>query len=231
MVGLVAVIVAVLLRDFPGGGQGAGNQGNDGSGSGKSYATLMEEGKDAMQAQKWAECAKIFNEVIEKNKDSKTAREWKQSCIMEADAQKDSDRCAAAIEKRNWKEAMEVCKRIPRSSRYYNAEKLQTASGKLCEQYIAGAQDAAKRKDYATVVAILEQIGNIHEAPPACTALRAGRARTAGRRLFPARRWRPGYLHCGQRYGPDSRAPRRRSLRPTAGPFGRGWRCRTPHRG
>ncbi len=132
------------------------------------FESLMERGKDKIQAEEWAEAARLFALALQKEPTNQTAREMKRLAILEADAQKSFTSGLAAGEAKNWQKAVLHFGEIPRSSHYYDIEQLRVFSGKLCSELLENAQAAATRGDIQTARQLLGEIGGIPEVPPNC---------------------------------------------------------------
>ena len=133
-----------------------------------SYDRYMEEGKDKIQNQAWAEAAKLFAMALQKRPDAEEARELKSHAIKEADAEAVYNQVLQAQENRSWKEAIEHYAKIPISSTYYNQGELKKISEKLCDELMETASFVQKTGTNAALNDVIGEIFEIPMAPKKC---------------------------------------------------------------
>jgi pSer/pThr/pTyr-binding forkhead associated (FHA) protein len=180
-----AIVVAIVLGRS--GGEAVATTG-DVEAAPKSFEELVEAGKDQMQAEAWAEAARLFAQAQQLKPDDARLRELKNTAIAEMEAQTALVAALAAEQAKNWREAVDNLVKIPRSSRYYDAEQVGKMSAALCVELVAkGAAIIEKGDDLAGAEKIIEEIGVIPEASDECRSDREalvtqlGKRREAGR--------------------------------------------------
>ena len=134
----------------------------------QTYDTLMEQGKDKVQSEDWAEAARLFELALQKRPDSETAMELKALALSESDAQVAFTTGLEAEQNNEWAKAVAAFGEIPRSSHYYDINQLVAVSGKLCTDLIDKAKTAAEGGEWTQAHQLLDEIGGIPEAPASC---------------------------------------------------------------
>jgi hypothetical protein len=143
----------------------------------------VEAGKDQMQAEAWAEAARLFAQAQQLKPDDARLRELKNTAIAEMDAQTALVAALAAEQAKDWRGAVDNLAKIPRSSRYYDAEQVGKMSAALCEELVAkGAAIIEKGDDLAGAEKIIEEIGVIPEASDECRSDREALVTQLGKR-------------------------------------------------
>jgi pSer/pThr/pTyr-binding forkhead associated (FHA) protein/tetratricopeptide (TPR) repeat protein len=135
-----------------------------------SFDELIENGKDRMQDEDWAEAARFFARAILLDPADKTAKELKRTASAEMDAQAALVAALEAGEAKDWKKAVSSLASIPRSSHYYDLEQLQKMAAKLCGELLEKARFIARSGDPNEALAVLVEIADIPEAPDKCLA-------------------------------------------------------------
>jgi len=154
----------------------------------KSFEELVEAGKDQMQAEAWAEAARLFAQAQQLRPDDARLRELKNTAIAEMEAQTALVAALAAEQAQNWREAVDNLAKIPRSSRYYDAEQVRKMTAALCERLVAdGAAKIEKGEDLAGAEKIIEEIGLIPEASDECRSDREALVMQLSHRREPVR--------------------------------------------
>lgn len=134
----------------------------------QTYDILMEQGKDRVQSEDWAEAARLFELALQKRPDSQTAEELKALALRESDAQAAFTNGLEAEQNSDWATAVDAFGQIPRSSHYYDLNQLVAVSGKLCRELIEKAIEASEQGDFEGAQLLLDEIGGIPEAPASC---------------------------------------------------------------
>lgn len=134
----------------------------------QTFETLMESGKDKMQSEEWAEAARLFAMAQQKSSDGNEAKEMKALAVKEADAQNAFNMGLAAQENQNWKEAVDLFSKIPRSSYYYDADQMRAVSSKLCDELLEKASFVEKTGTRAELDDVVQEIFQIPLAPERC---------------------------------------------------------------
>ncbi|MCP4603217.1 MAG: FHA domain-containing protein [Proteobacteria bacterium] len=168
VVSVIAIIVAIALFDSHDKQNPTAESENDKSMHFDTFESLIENGKDQMQAEEWAGAAKLFALALDKKPNNKIAREMKQLSIKESEAQKSYAAGLAAGEIKNWRKAVDLFGKIPRSSHYYDIDQLKMVSGRLCSMLLKEAGAAASSGKVPKAMEILNEIGGIPEAPADC---------------------------------------------------------------
>ncbi|MCK9459979.1 MAG: FHA domain-containing protein [Proteobacteria bacterium] len=179
-----AIVIAILL----GRSSDEGVATTDAPGTAPmSFEELMEAGKDQMQDEAWAEAARLFAQAQQLKPDDAGLRELKNTAIAEMEAQAALVAALAAEQANNWREAVDNLAKIPRSSRYYDAEQVAKMSKALCEELVAkGAAIIQKGNDPAGAEKIIEEIGLIPEASDECRSDREALVSQLARSREPA---------------------------------------------
>jgi len=181
----VAIVIAIVLGRS--GGEEASASGDVGTAP-KSFDEFVEAGKDQMQAEAWGEAARLFAQAQQLKPDDAGVRELKNTAIAEAEAQTALVAALAAEQAKNWREAVEELAKIPRSSRYYDAEQVRKMSAALCQELVArGAGLIEKGDDLAAAEKVIEEIGVITEASDECRSDREALVTQLAKRREPAR--------------------------------------------
>jgi pSer/pThr/pTyr-binding forkhead associated (FHA) protein len=161
-----AIVIAIVLGRSS--GEAVATSGDVGTAP-KSFDELVEAGKDQMQAEEWAEAARLFAQAQQLKPDDARLRELKSTAMAEMEAQAALVAALAAEQAKNWREAVDNLAKIPRSSRYYDAEQVSRMTAALCEDLVArGAAIVEKGGDLASADKIIEEIGLIPEASDEC---------------------------------------------------------------
>jgi len=182
----VLAVAVILLVVFLGGPDGDADGDSDKDENtitdGMGYEELVEAGKDKMQAEDWAEAARMFAQATSLKPESESARDFKKTALAEMDAQSALIAALSAQETRDWKKAVDSLSKIPRSSHYYDIEQLQTMSGNLCEEMLETARFMSQSGNLAQAKAVLVEIGEIPEVPDDCINKRNALSKTVDRR-------------------------------------------------
>ncbi|MCP4678265.1 MAG: FHA domain-containing protein [Deltaproteobacteria bacterium] len=165
---VIAIVVVVFMLNRKDVSIDEDGEPVDESGEQDTFKSLMERGKDKMQAEEWAAAARLFALALRKKSDSETAREMKQLAIKEADAQKAFTAGLVAAENKDWRKAVTLISKIPRSSHYYDIEQLKKLSGMFCMELLEKAKWAATHNDLPGARRVLDEIGEIPEKPSNC---------------------------------------------------------------
>ncbi len=132
------------------------------------FEELMEQGKDKIQTEEWAEAAHLFALCLQKRSKSQSARDLKELAIRESDAQQAFNKALVALENKSWRRAFELLSSIPRSSHYYDVEQIKNVSDMLCVQLIKRARKAVVKGNLPRAMEILGEIDGLPETPQSC---------------------------------------------------------------
>lgn len=160
----LAIAGIILLRQNGGDAVDAAEAADDV----ETFESLIEDGKDKMQAEEWGEAARLFALAHQKDPDNEVARELKTMAIQESDAQTAFKSGLAAQENQNWEEAVKYLSQIPRSSHYYDIEQFRIVSGKLCDELLEKASFINKTGSRFDLEKVIDDIFAIPEAPLRC---------------------------------------------------------------
>ncbi|MCK4548508.1 MAG: hypothetical protein KAW17_13825, partial [Candidatus Eisenbacteria sp.] len=149
---------------------------------GMGYEELIEAGKDKMQAEEWAEAARMFAQATSLKPESLSARDFKKTALAEMEAQSALIDALSAQETRDWRKAVDSLAKIPRSSHYYDLEQLKTMSNNLCEELLEKARFMSQSGNVAQAKAVLVEIGEIPEVPDDCNNKRNALSKILDRR-------------------------------------------------
>ncbi len=134
----------------------------------QTYDSLIEEGKDKMQSEDWAEAAKLFALAQQKNPGAVDAREMKALAVKESDAQNAFNQGLTAQENQNWKEAVDWFSKIVRSSYYYDEDLFKQVSAKLCDELLQKAGFVEKTGTQTELDEVFQEIFEIPFKPEQC---------------------------------------------------------------
>lgn len=163
-----AIVIAILLGRSDGGGEQKAAGGGAPTAT-KGFEQLVEEGKDKMQAESWAEAARLFAEAQQLKPDDARVRELKNTSLAEMDAQAALVAGITASQNKDYRSAVDNLSKIPRSSRYYNTEQLQKMVALLCRELIAAGLKAIEDgAGTGAVEKIIAEIGLLPEMSDEC---------------------------------------------------------------
>jgi pSer/pThr/pTyr-binding forkhead associated (FHA) protein len=184
VVAVAAIVVAIAIGRAEGEKETAAG---DAEPAPKSFEELVEAGKDQMQAEAWTEAARLFAQAQQLRPDDARARELKNTAIAEMEAQAALVAALAAEQTKSWREVVDNLAKIPRSSRYYDAEQASKASAALCVELVAkGAALIEKGDDLAGADKIIEEIGLIPGASDECRSDREALVTQLAKRRDPS---------------------------------------------
>lgn len=181
----VAIILAVVFLTGSSEENGRSDEGSLGSDD-RSFEELMESGKDAMQAEQWAEAARLFAEALMKDPEAQTAREFKKTALSELEAQSAFNDALEAQQRKNWKKAVEAVAKISRSSHYYDKDQVVEVSDARCIELTEKAKLLDSSGAHKEAKETVEEVDELPEVTDDCASRRDKVIKMLGRRVAPA---------------------------------------------